>query len=303
MRISATVPGNYSLDIENDDLVVYYSMTGGTAGTQSSLFAADPNDGANNYFLYQYGSVTYTGAGHSLITGYGRENNDERKLFINVILNSAKKSIVAPSLDLYDLDSSGKGNKNVDVVPTSGDCDYYTAIENIEDFKGFDFLATIPSSQLSHVQIYWNVNHTADANNEDTGNVYKYDTDTDFMIFDSDRVKGSTDENSVLEGLQKAVKAGIKPSAMDVVDEDGNVKASGNVTTGAGLKHEYVAKMDSEGNTYNEWEPRITLKEKYFDKDTGGEYAYIVVQITDANKNKRSKVLRIQYKPELIDLN
>lgn len=303
MRISATVPGNYSLDIEDDDLVVYYSMTGGTAGTQSSLFAADPNDGANNYFLYQYGSITYTGAGHSLITGYGRENNDERKLFINVILNSAKKSIVAPSLDLYDLDSSGKGSKNVDVVPTSGDCDYYTAIENIEDFKGFDFLATIPSSQLSHVQIYWNVNHTADANNEETGNVYKYDSDTDFMIFDSDRVKASTDENSVLEGLQKAVKAGIKPSAMDVVDASGNVMATGNVTTGAGLKHEYVAKMDSEGNTYNEWEPRITLKEKYFDKDTGGEYAYIVVQITDANKNKRSKVLRIQYKPELIDLN
>ena len=303
MRISATVPGNYSLDIEDDDLVVYYSMTGGTAGTQSSFFAADPNDGGNNYFLYQYGSITYTGAGHSLITGYGRENNDERKLFINVILNSAKKSIVAPSLDLYDLDSSGKGSKNVDVVPTSGDCDYYTAIENIEDFKGFDFLATIPSSQLSHVQIYWNVNHTADANNEETGNVYKYDSDTDFMIFDSDRVKASSDENSVLEGLQKAVKAGIKPSAMDVVDASGNVMATGNVTTGAGLKHEYVAKMDSEGNTYNEWEPRITLKEKYFDKDTGGEYAYIVVQITDANKNKRSKVLRIQYKPELIDLN
>ena len=67
--------------------------------------AADPQDGIDDYFIYSYGSVTYCGAGHTLLTGRKRDNNDERRLFINCIVNSARKSTAGPDLRLYDVDS------------------------------------------------------------------------------------------------------------------------------------------------------------------------------------------------------
>ncbi|MBR6403575.1 MAG: hypothetical protein IKS48_09360 [Eubacterium sp.] len=282
LQIAATAPGSYAVDVEDENLVVYYSLVGGTPGTSSSLFAADPMDGINNYFLYQYGSITYTGAGHGLVTGYGRENNDERKLFINCIVNAGKKSARGPSVTLHDLDTTmdlyeaGKANRNI--IEFSGDdCDYYTEIEELSDFKGFDFFANIANTtKLGHVKIYWNVNHTADG----SGGVYKYDEGTDKLIFDSDRYENTFDdgtidiENSVVENVLKPIKAGL--------------------TESAGMKYR------SDGVT-----PMIALSDDCFDSGAGSQYAYIVVQVEDANNpaGQASAILRIQYKPSLIDLN
>ena len=282
MQISATAPGDYAVDIEDDDLIVYYSCVGGSAGTSSSLFAADPMDGVNNYFLYQYGSVTYTGAGYSLITGWGRNNNDERKLYINIIVNSGRKSTKGPSLSLYDLDSTMENveqNKANNVIkPFNGgtECDYYTEIEDMTDFKGFDFLASLPaSSKLKKVQVFYDVNHTADG--ADGDGAYDYDSGTDIMIFNSDRVVKTDDkgdvieDQSVVENMLKSIKSGI--TGMEVLDD---------------------------GTT-----PAIALKDNCFDAQTGNQYAYIVVRVWDDKNpsNKESKVLRIQFKPTLFDLN
>lgn len=47
-----------------------------------------------NYYIYTTsygnGAITYCGAGHGSVTGPTTRNNDERKLFINVIVNSAE---------------------------------------------------------------------------------------------------------------------------------------------------------------------------------------------------------------------
>ena len=280
MKVSATLPGSYACDVEDDDLVVYYSLIGGTTGTGSSFYAADPMDGANNYFLYQKGSITYSGAGHSLITGYGRNNNDERKLFINIILNAAKKSSDGPDLTLHDLGTDGK--KNDEVIPiVSDDCNYYTTIESVSDFKGFDMLPKIAeTSSLGHVKIYYDINHTANKNDD---GYYSFDGD-DVLIFDSDRLDSGEKATSVLENIAKSMDENTKPSG-----------------TGVNKGMQIINATDSAGNDLSH--AAIRLEESYFDPGVGKKYAYIVVQVTDASGTPMSKVLRIQYKPELQDLN
>jgi hypothetical protein len=281
MQISATAPGDYAVDIEDDDLIVYYSMVGGTQGTCSSLFAADPMDGINNYFIYQYGNVYYTGAGYSLITGYGRNNNDERRLYINIIVNAGRKSAKGPSLNLYDLDTTqdkvenGKANEIIKEYNGGDDCDYIMEIEDLTDFKGLDFLASIPaSSQLKHVEIWWDVNHTANATNGHYDPDYP-DAGDDIKILSHDRV---------------------------VVDEDGDDIPDVDKTIDGNMLKPVKSGIDYMEDRADGITPAIALKDDCFDPDTGRQYAYLVVQVTDG-KETASATLRIQYKPALIDLN
>ncbi len=95
-------------DLESDKVTVWYTLAGSNnsnnAKKRSSLYAADPYDAMENYFIYttSYGSgaITYCGAGHGSVTGPTTRNNDERKLFINVIVNSAQA--VKSKADAYD---------------------------------------------------------------------------------------------------------------------------------------------------------------------------------------------------------
>ncbi len=286
MKVSATTPQSYTVDIEDDDLVVYYTLAGGSQGTTSSAFAADPMDGVNNYFLYQYGSITYTGAGHALITGRGRNNNDERRLFINIIVNSGRKSIKGPSLNLYDLGATEEqigldaekntALANAKIKPAGGEgYDYYTEIEDLSDFDGFDFLANIAgSSTISKVLVYYDINHTDNGNS--TEGVYKYEEGTDQLILQSDRVNSTDATEAILENQLKEM--------------------STDSTRTKNLAPHY----DSSGNVTG---PGLALREEYFDPQSGGQYAYIVVQVWDSNNEEATAILRIQYKPALIDLN
>jgi hypothetical protein len=283
MQISATAPGDYAIDIEDDNVVVYYSCIGGTEGTASSLFAADPMDGLNNYFIYQYGTVYYTGAGYSLITGYGRNNNDERKLYINIIVNSGRKSGRGPSLNLYDLytDDSTRvadlesimTNKVVKPYNGGNECDYIVEIEDKTDFKGFDFLSSIPStSKFEEVTVWYDVNHTADLTANGVGT---FDTTGDLLIYYSKKKVTTDTEGNMIE--DKSCDGNLLKSIYSGTED---------------IKHRI------DGTT-----PMISLQDDCFDPQTGNQYAYIVVQVKDSNGEYASATVRIQYKPALIDLN
>ena len=268
MQISPTTPQSYAVDIEDEDLTVFYTIAGGTAGTVSSLFAADPHDGANNYFIYQYHNVTYCGAGHSNITGYGKENNDERRLFINVILNSARKTTIAPELNLYDIDSTEANLKNNVIQPlASEDADYVTYITDIADEVSFDYLATKnDESTFEKVTIFWDKNRDGVAKNQFSNQTT--DNPQDVLIYTnvgSDGKKLSTDDNF---DFLKQIKIGTPGLAMT-------------------------------GTT-----PNLVLRDDYFDVS---KRAYIVVKVDYKTPNGElrtlSKTLRIEYKPELLDLN
>ncbi len=103
LNISATHAQPYALDIEDPDLTVWYAMAGGTGKkTGSSIYAATPNDGMDNYFIYTYKNFNYCGAGHTDVTGVLKDNNDERRLYINIICNSVRKSVAQPKIYVYD---------------------------------------------------------------------------------------------------------------------------------------------------------------------------------------------------------
>lgn len=64
----------YQLDMERDDLVVWYCLDGG-------YYDGSRNDVRNNYYIYNTGSITYTGMGHSRAV-----TKREVQLFINTMV-------------------------------------------------------------------------------------------------------------------------------------------------------------------------------------------------------------------------
>jgi hypothetical protein len=213
LKISGTHPNCFSTDIENDDVVVYYAMAGGEQGTQSSVCAADPQDGIDNYFLYSYGNVTYCGAGHSLITGFHRDNNDERRLFINVILNSAKKSVFGPEIEVYDPypetnpDGSVKTDADGNPIYTNNDItraddgSYEMVVPTTDSVPEFTYRVKINdvADEVSHVMIYYDL--SANASNGEYGFV----NGTDVKIFEAD----AKDDNTILKGKYKLISEAI----------------------------------------------------------------------------------------------
>ena len=88
----------YQLAMEEDsdhdgssDIVVWYCL--GNNGTSTSYYDRTPNDVRNNYYIYSYKNVIYTGVGHSSgITSM------EKKLFVNTIIAAYNAQAVNPEL-------------------------------------------------------------------------------------------------------------------------------------------------------------------------------------------------------------
>ncbi|MGN0438786.1 MAG: DUF5057 domain-containing protein, partial [Lachnospiraceae bacterium] len=194
LMISATHAQMYTLDIEDSEVNVWYtlggnpispelSVDGEAARASSAIFAASPHDGMNNYFLYSKGNVFYTGAGHARICGGMKDNNDERKLFINVIVNSVTKGTKKPKLKLYNVctktghetancedeyvnpkDTVGNKalSKQMDKVFYNNTLKMYqyNVEETTEDiYPTFDFKAIAGSADLKEIQVFYDLDY------------------------------------------------------------------------------------------------------------------------------------------------
>ena len=95
---------NMELDRDNDgksDIVVWYCL-GAVEGTTKDIYNILPNDVVNNYYIYNMGNVTYSGAGHSK-----PKSAAEVKLFINTMVAAYNAGMSAPSVTFQD----AQGNK------------------------------------------------------------------------------------------------------------------------------------------------------------------------------------------------
>jgi hypothetical protein len=292
LHISPTASSGFTANTDDSRMVVYYTIQGGTSGTKSSMYNANPNDGANNYFLYQFNNVTYTGAGHSIITGLGRNNNDERRLFINVILNSARMSTSGPDLTLHDIDSTytvaadgtiddKRTNKIVRVAADAneeGDTgtdreDYVMYITSVDDIPEFTFFPTAANG-IKRVRIWYDLK----INGDDEKGVYNsgdrliYDIDSNFETNNviSERLKKITTETGPqhLEGYSRVTVTNPDGTSYDVVN------------TNLGL---YADESDFVGKN--------------------NTAAYICVELTDGKGKTVTKIMRIEFKPDLLELN
>lgn len=266
--ISGTHPQAYALDLEDDRCTVWYSLAGGYNDPEgSSMFAASPKDGGDNYFIYSYNNVYYCGAGHSKITGIGKMNNDERKLYINIICNSVRKSVASPTIHLYDYDKDTYGDKI-----KRQDGNYFTKVDSTDAYPEFSFKAVVdPEATLANVKIFYDLDYS-DTNKS---NEYRNDKNHELIVsWNSPTVKSGERKNVYRydQTLEPLLDASGK-RVVDGVDEDEN----------------------------NLLATKLKLKQEYFDA-YNGEYTYIVVVATDSKGNKVSVRLKVMLKDVLFNL-
>ncbi len=81
---------NYTDGNYDDDIVVWYTISmPGTSG--KNYHRLNYNDVRNNYYIYNKGNITYTGAGHNKING-----DEEKKLFVNTLVAAYNAGTHAP---------------------------------------------------------------------------------------------------------------------------------------------------------------------------------------------------------------
>ncbi len=81
---------NYLDENYDDDIVVWYALSL-PGNAKSKYLKLNYNDVRNNFYIYNKGNITYTGAGHSNIEG-----DVEKKLFVNTLVAAYNAGTHAP---------------------------------------------------------------------------------------------------------------------------------------------------------------------------------------------------------------
>ena len=92
MKVNTTHGQYYQLDLEDDDIVVWYTLAQADDGG-GNIYNDTRRDAANNYYIYSKGNITYTGAGHSDIGGV-----DEVRLFVNTVIRAVAAGNFVPTV-------------------------------------------------------------------------------------------------------------------------------------------------------------------------------------------------------------
>lgn len=189
LDIAPTHAQTLATDLEDSNMVVWYTLAGSdTAGVvggtstsaklATSLYAATPYDGMDNYFLYTFksgeGTVHYCGAGHSVVTGPGKNNNDERMLYINLVVDSVRNTSSKPKVTVLDTDNKKVTEESTGKLKLDADGKYVYNVENITEIPKFNFQVKFSSlTTLEEVYMFYDLNYGTP--NGDYSNKYKND--------------------------------------------------------------------------------------------------------------------------------
>ncbi|MDE6761267.1 MAG: DUF5057 domain-containing protein [Lachnospiraceae bacterium] len=282
LLISPTHAQMFALDLEDPTVAVWYTLGANFvsknpdvgedfARYDSGIFAASPKDGMNSYFLYSKNNVFYCGAGHQKVTGNMKDNNDERRLFINVIVNSVSKGKAKPKLKLYNK-CDEEGNKHAN-------CD-----DKFVDPKDDDDNKTLSKEKNT---LFYN----------DAIKMYQYNIDDDqaelYPEFDFKAIAGTADIKEIL------VFYDLNYGEGDGMDNSDSYKADTNHV----LITSYDAADNMNGKRVRLREsafPKLLLKEDYFENYNG--YTYIVIRVKDEANQWQSARVKINKVPYLFDL-
>lgn len=159
--VNATHAQYWTVDIESDnngdeesDLVVWYCINkrtkwatnGGSEGKLpvDDFYKDSPNDVRNNYYIYNKGNITYSGAGHSPIS-----NVNEIKLFINTMIAAYNAQIKVPEISIVESGEPEAPDIENIIIP------YDTSV-NSADVDFVDF-GTGTDGTDGQMKIYFNV--------------------------------------------------------------------------------------------------------------------------------------------------
>lgn len=283
LLISPTHGQAFALDLEDEDVAVWYTLGANFVSSNpdvdasfarydSCFYAASPKDGMNNYFLYSKDNVFYTGAGHQLVTGSMKDNNDERRLFINVIVNSVAKGISKPKLKLYNV-CNESGHSNCE--------DNY--VDPLDDEGNKELAKNLNT-------LYYNSSISMYQYNIDEGETEIYPT------FDFKAIAGTADltDIKVFYDLNYGTETGMDTSDFYSEGDDHILIASYTKTKAANQSGQRILlNEDSFSDT-------LLLKDSYF--ANYNNYTYIVIYVEDANYNIKTARVKINVVPHLFDL-
>lgn len=132
--ISTTHGQYYQLNMEDPDIVVWYTLSDDKGGKgNDAWYSTSPKDVSNNYYIYSRGNVTYSGVGHRDVSSY-----TEKQLFVNTMIAAYRTSVIGP------------GGEVLDSVYSEASDEYYIyadvdAESNLSDYSGtidVDFVTT-----------------------------------------------------------------------------------------------------------------------------------------------------------------
>ncbi len=125
--VAKTYADYWQADLDSDsdgdgspDLKVWCTlgeMTNANGLAVSDLFSGEPRNGINNYYVYNYGNVTYTGYGRNALT---TQTEAEKMLFVNTIIAAYESGLVNPTVNFYDGPTSNSDMITSVVVPYDG---------------------------------------------------------------------------------------------------------------------------------------------------------------------------------------
>lgn len=298
LLISPTHAQMFALDMEDPTVAVWYTLGANFVSSSpdvsayfarydSGIFAASPKDGMNAYFLYSKNNVFYCGAGHQKVTGNMKDNNDERRLFINVIVNSVSKGKAKPKLKLYNkCDEEGNKHNNCDdnyVDPKDAENNkalaksintlfYNEGIDmyqyNIDDsqteiYPEFDFKAIAGTAEIKEIKVFYDLNY-GEGDGMDSSDAYKEDSNHVLIT--------SYDKTDQMDGKRVRLRDSAFPK---LLLKDEYYKAYNNYTY-------IVIRVKDETNLWQSARVKINIIPRLFDL-TDAEFDYDVQSITGIN--------------------
>ncbi len=110
ISVATTHPQYYQLDMEQEDIVVWFCLDGGTAGKskdyETKFFGQNKNDVRNNYYIYNKGNVTYSGMGHMISGDAADLKVDEIELFVNTFVAAYRAAAVGVKVEVTNDDAT-----------------------------------------------------------------------------------------------------------------------------------------------------------------------------------------------------
>lgn len=173
----ATTHSQYmTLNLEDTDTTVWYVLDDrGQQGTNQrnvfyhpELYKYTKGDGANNYYIYSKGNITYTGAGHS-----SDFKDTEKKLFINTVIAALKSGNYEPEVNVTNAYTDTNNDKCIDYTKGSAGATV--------TFRPIDYDLKQDAEAFTDCKIFVDLDGDG-----------KYDSDKDIMLNNDTDENGST---------------------------------------------------------------------------------------------------------------
>lgn len=166
LEVAETHYQYYQLDLNNEDVVVWYTLAGGNGRN-------DYHDPGSYYYTYSIGNVTYSGTGHSNLSA--ANSFPERRLFVNTIIKAIKGANFAPEILVQGVtngENIGRGRTTMDFSILATDPDI-----NDEYLNGIVYLDKNDDGIFDSNEILYTYNRSDHTNGEESAIVNRVPKD------------------------------------------------------------------------------------------------------------------------------